>query len=403
MPIWLIEPRDPLITRDGRPFGPNPGARANSLPFPYPSTLAGAIRTTAGRDANGVFDCAQIPSLLNQAVRGPLLVEYSEGAPLCFLAPAPADALLLEAAGDAKSDVSKRQTRAERKWLAPLALDPAAQCGWPKDRMLQPVGPHQPSPAKPLQGAPRFWRWDKFEQWLLNPHDDTVLLSDLGHGGAVEEKRMHVRIAAATQTAEEGMLFQTAGREFTHVPVGVNRHARLEQATRLALSCATDAALREGVTAMGGERRLVHWRKLEAGKLPDCPDGVRRKIGEQGACRLLLLTPAYFTGGFLPQWLLSAIPGLAVRVIGAALGRFQGISGWDLDKRAPKEARKLAPAGAVYYLKLEGTPAARAQFADKIWMQCVSDDRQSRLDGFGLAVLGVWDGKLQQMEVSDAH
>jgi hypothetical protein len=28
---WIIEPRDPLIVRDGRPFGPNPSAQAISL------------------------------------------------------------------------------------------------------------------------------------------------------------------------------------------------------------------------------------------------------------------------------------------------------------------------------------------------------------------------------------
>ena len=38
MTIWLVEPRDPLIVREGRPFGPDPGAWATSLPFPFPST-----------------------------------------------------------------------------------------------------------------------------------------------------------------------------------------------------------------------------------------------------------------------------------------------------------------------------------------------------------------------------
>ncbi len=31
MEIWLIEPHDPLIVRDGKPFGPNSGARASTL------------------------------------------------------------------------------------------------------------------------------------------------------------------------------------------------------------------------------------------------------------------------------------------------------------------------------------------------------------------------------------
>ncbi|MFZ2521089.1 MAG: type III-B CRISPR module-associated Cmr3 family protein, partial [Anaerolineae bacterium] len=31
MKTWLIEPRDPLIFRDGRPFSASPGARAKTL------------------------------------------------------------------------------------------------------------------------------------------------------------------------------------------------------------------------------------------------------------------------------------------------------------------------------------------------------------------------------------
>ena len=77
MSIWIIEPRDPLIVRDGRPFGPNPGARAKSLPFPFPSTTTGGIRTKAGLE-NGVFDKNKIAEVRNIAVRGPVLVELDK-------------------------------------------------------------------------------------------------------------------------------------------------------------------------------------------------------------------------------------------------------------------------------------------------------------------------------------
>ena len=48
MTLWRIEPRGPLIVRDGRPFGLNPGARAESLDFPFPATIAGARHHRAG-------------------------------------------------------------------------------------------------------------------------------------------------------------------------------------------------------------------------------------------------------------------------------------------------------------------------------------------------------------------
>jgi CRISPR-associated protein Cmr3 len=209
-----------------------------------------------------------------------------------------------------------------------------------------------------------------------------------------------VRIDAQTQSAEEGMLFQTSGLEFTHVKSpSAPADGTIASATRLVLACATDAPLHEGVGSVGGERRLVHWQ-LTAGALPPCPQDIYKQIVTTGCCRLLLLTPACFAQGFLPQWLLTMTPGVTVEVVGAALGRFQGASGWDLQAGHAKAARKLAPAGAVYFLRLHGQSDAVAQFVRSTWMGCISDDAQSRRDGFGLAVVGNWNGQLQSMEVT---
>ena len=103
MAIWLIEPRDPLIVRDGRPFDPTPGAQAISLPFPFPSTTTGGARSRAGLDENGIFPYSQsskeLEELKKLKVRGPLLVEFSVDEnnveQVQWLAPAPLDALLV--------------------------------------------------------------------------------------------------------------------------------------------------------------------------------------------------------------------------------------------------------------------------------------------------------------------
>ncbi len=113
MTSWIIEPRDPLIVRDGRPFGPNPGARATTLPFPFPSTIVGALRTKAGLSAkDGIFDPQQIDTILTYGLCGPLLVELSEDDSIVdWLLPAPTDALIL-----ADKDQEKL---GHRFWLAP--------------------------------------------------------------------------------------------------------------------------------------------------------------------------------------------------------------------------------------------------------------------------------------------
>jgi len=95
---WIIEPHDPLIVRDGRPFGPDPSARAISLSFPFPSTTTGGARSRAGLNSDGTFDLSQIGRVKQIKVRGPLLVQLSQSGENIeeWMVPAPADALLLE-------------------------------------------------------------------------------------------------------------------------------------------------------------------------------------------------------------------------------------------------------------------------------------------------------------------
>jgi CRISPR-associated protein Cmr3 len=49
---------------------------------------------------------------------------------------------------------------------------------------------------------------------------------------------------------------------------------------------------------------------------------------------------------------------------------------------------------------LEGEEPAIDQFIDAVWMRNISDNEQANRDGFGLALLGIWDGNLAPMEVT---
>ena len=115
MTIWIIEPHDPLIVRDGRPFSAVPGAQAVSLSFPFPSTTTGGVRTRAGLNTDGVFvaDTKTIEAVKKIKVRGPLLLQLPTEASkqLDWLLPAPADALILEPDQQRKSMFSNNLSR----------------------------------------------------------------------------------------------------------------------------------------------------------------------------------------------------------------------------------------------------------------------------------------------------
>lgn len=416
MSIWILEPRDPLIARDGKPFGV--GVRAATLPFPFPSTTTGAARTRAGLE-NGIFDPARKingQKLLPEAVkglevRGPLLVELNDSDEIArWLVPAPMDVVLYRT--QQEEEIIQRLQR-----LLPLKAEQGLtnlnQTPHATDELAL-VGPVKRISGKPCdeKETPRFWYWDQFRQWLCEPDTLKVSHDDLGHRGAAPQMRTHVAIDPDKFTARDAQLFQTRGLEFTH---GKPEQLRGAKRLALAISVKDDAEIGEiqsGLAPLGGEGRLAAWRKTAPNSsFPDnCLTTLQEQIAEDRACRLILLTPAYFINGSSPAWLRQSQPGVEVTLCAIAAGRERVVSGWDYapppphpPHGAPKPTRRLAPAGAVYFLKLKGEKAAIKTWVEKMWMQCVSDDDVHRQDGFGLAALGAWvkDGELQTMKMED--
>jgi CRISPR-associated protein Cmr3 len=386
MTTWIIEPRDPLIVRDGRPFGPDPGARAKSLPFPFPSTTTGGVRTRAGVK-NGVFEESKsnIAAVKNIKVRGPLLVELTESNNIKdWLAPAPTDAILFP--------VENNQDQVNCQRLVPLKTPVGSRTNLEDSLAL--VGLTEPTDQKPSPDAPRFWRWDHFEQWLTNPRIQQQLAAkDLGHQGPQTEQRMHVRLEPNSGTAMESFLFLTSGLEFVHLP---SQTATLA-VTRLGLAVETEATISDGIAPLGGERRLMTWRRADT-PWPQAPPLLKEEIASTGACRLVLLTPGYFTAGYHPGWLGQLYQGVTPTLGAVALARPQVVSGWDFEKSKPKPTRRLAPPGTVYFLKLTGNQNDIEQWVEDWWMKCVSDDDEFASAGFGLAALGTWTGQLEPMK-----
>ena len=379
---WLVIPRDPLIFRDGRPFDATPGARARSLPFPYPTTLAGALRTREGlQKYGGNFSDEIVQVLLQRRIWGPYLAEIDQQGQLrAWYVAAPQDALWVKEGG-----------AITRHWLRPMHAPGITKM--PEGLML--VGPKKHIKAKPYRQAPAFWSWEALKEWLVNPQDGPAVPEEIGLPALLQESRMHVHIDPRMQTAREGFLFQTTGLRFVFAPEGKG----WTEARHLGLLVRTDAEIDDGIGYLGGERRAVYWKEIDW-QPPRPPEEVLVSA-ERGAVRMMLLTPAYFEKGYLPTSLKQAVEGVQVEVKAIALTqRAPALTGWDLRTNQEKAARRLVPAGAVYYLHLEGPSEIRRRFVETLWFQPVSDAEQDRRDGLGQVVFGVWSG--QSEEVQDA-
>lgn len=407
--FFLIEPRDPLIARDGRPAAV--GAFA-SLPFPPPGMLAGAARTRMA-SIDGAFACPDedLAELLQIPVHGPLLAELADGSDqvASWLAPAPRDAVLF---GDADLALLRR--------LVPRDLPDGTQAGGFRGRGAHQgrtvVGFADPEPEeKSLAHPPAFWRWERFAHWLGAPPDplpdvpeslgalqdgEPVDPSTLGLGAIQREPRAHLALEPGERVGQEGLLFETEGLRFL-APSGAGKLA----ARRLALGLRTPGgsigsralALRAELAPLGGERRLARWRPATGAPWPTLPPEIRKRVIDERRARIVLLTPAEFSVGSLPGWSGGAIPGLSgeaakvtATVRAACVPRPEVVSGWDLRLGQAKPSRRLAPAGSVYWVELSGDGDVGI-WCDALWLRPVSDEGKARLNGYGLAAIGVWE------------
>jgi CRISPR-associated protein Cmr3 len=375
------------------------------LPFPFPSTLAGAVRNRAGLDGEGRFQYANdkeaLQSLKRLKVRGPFLIERTDerqGA-YSWLLPAPHDVLLFEKEEGRDPD-QKRQY--DLKHIAPLTLPEKALTDF---EALPPTCTLAGLPMTPKGKAtdgPTYWRWDFFKRWLTNP-DTLIGLHEedaIGHQGLERELRVHIAMNPARGAAQDEALFDTSGMEFT-------RHEKeLSGCHKLALVALVDEEqtkweMKAGLGSLGSERRLVTWRqgqKMESipfvQEMLQAPNDIVEAIANAGGCRLVLLTPAYFQQGYTTDWRRFEQHAVTPELRAMVVKRPQVVSGWDIATGTPKPSTRLAPAGSVYYLSLQGSTEAIKTWVREMWLQPISDEQPEQFcnDGFGVAVMGAWSG-----------
>ncbi|MEN0067991.1 MAG: type III-B CRISPR module-associated Cmr3 family protein [Myxococcota bacterium] len=395
---FLIHPLDPLVFGSGRPFTSVPGSRVTSRSLPPPSTLAGAVRTEAGRDANGRFDISQIETLLAEAVYGPLLAVDADSPELAL--PSPADAIRL------RGDVSEEHLLRRR---VPLELSDG---DYVSTHHLAPVGSVITDDRKEVKSPPAFWTQRDLLSWLVDPPPpvETRPLSEhWGISGPDAEVRIHVRVDRRSNLADEGGLFSTEGRRF----VG-RRHGEL---VALAMYGETTADLPlPSHAVIGGEGRLSRLASCDR-LVPEIPK-VIVDSARNGFVRAYLATPLPLEDG---TWQPTGV----ARIVGQAHGPPVVISGWsmapltrtfgyeaarnstarsespDRPQGGPKPVRRLFPAGSVFFLELSGSEDARESFVRDRWGASLLEGQDAR-DGFGLTLFGTWSGNCHPLALEDS-
>ncbi|MBM3254298.1 MAG: hypothetical protein FJZ16_08605, partial [Candidatus Omnitrophica bacterium] len=146
---------------------------------------------------------------------------------------------------------------------------------------------------------------------------------------------------------------------------------------------------------LGGESRTALYEAVEGWK--EIP-----KLDVKNRFKLILLTPAIFENGWIPDGLSEIsndgkkilqgeINEIKVKLISAAVERYIGIGGWDIIEGKSKPLKRAVPAGTVYFFEsLDGKEFNTEEIHNKLFMESIMKDKNLRKEGLGLTIIGVW-------------
>lgn len=385
---FIVAPRDGFFAKDGRGWFTSASGRARSLPWPWPTTIRGALRGAWGRqveaargrplDAQGWVDETEGVEL---GASLPVLGEAGAWTAADRMWPVPADAFFARATSDEGAPQIHR--------LRPRPPSGAVTLR----RFGADVPPGLWSPAVPAEkpaSRPAWWTDAEFAAWCRG---EAVRAPDAAAREARAPSRrteIRLRIDPRSGTAADGLLFST---ELTEALAADGRAWAV--AARVGQPEAAGIGLDGALTYLGGKRRLARVEGAGAGVF----DAPADDAGDAPGMRLYVVTPACFADGWLPNGFSRVDGALRGRLApstgefvlrAAIVGRPVAVGGWDMQRRRPKPIRRLVPAGSVYFFQRpDGAPISAAE-RRALWLAAAPQSSTDVADGLGRVVAAPW-------------
>jgi CRISPR-associated protein Cmr3 len=421
-----LVPRDGFFVKDGR--GWQTSARTSVLDWPWPTTVRGALTTVSGkveeRERGSRFGPQQWKEHQSEITVGSLIALrrlLPDGA-WSRMWPVPADALWIEE----RTSVLRLKPRSPATSTLGRTAPKDAPQGYAEAREALWVAQNVRIEAKPL-GRPRWWDETTLIKWLSA--EDVEAKPKEQYPRMASRFQVHVGIRPDALTGDDGILFahdvvETLERSAPRNGDG-GAGTVAEWAIGAEVTWLLGAVPKDRVARLGSDSRIA-WIEEVSGDLFKMPDQVRGALSKPSqGLRLMLVTPACFKGGWLPdgfapvrddtgEWVFrgrlprpggaphAAIYDRDLILRAACVPRPMHISGWDMasDKGtggAPRSTSRLVPPGAVYFFeRADGQPFA-ADDAQKLWLAPLGthdDEGFGRTSsGFGRVVPGIWNPK----------
>lgn len=391
----FIEPSDVLLFRDGRPFSAGEGHRARSLFPPTPNTVQGVIRSKVLADRCGRYEqykqgcnnCPEqngctIPDEIGRPqqngqgnygamnLRGVLIAKHHKSQLTPYF-PIPSDVVQVK-------DKDNPQASPKLAYLRPLQQQLLGQ-----NDLSHTLLPLWASETKPVEAVNGYWTQEQIHQYLLGEQPKQFIASSQLYE---KESRFGIEIDNSIQTVKEGLLYQT---EFVRCLENIGLYVEIDGIRQLS----SEPDPEQGLIAIGGENRAASYKKLLDMERDQFKEQLRDRLKQSTGFKLVLATPTLFSKGWLPEWINQQTlegehNGIKVKLIAAALGRYQMIGGWDVAYNRPKPSRRAVAAGSVYYFTTESSPK---QTVETFHWQNLADDPKEAQIGFGLSLVGCWN------------
>lgn len=364
-----IEPLDVLFLRGNKLFG-DPGSYGESLIPPWPSVAAGAIRSRMladdGVDLNA-FATGDSPhkTLGTPAQPGSFMLQgfymaRKVGSQVEVLVAPPSDLVI------SKDDQDKLHVFR----LVPQAID--LPSSFPLS-MLPVLA--QGERNKAVSG---YWLTQTGWQAYLSGQTPTAAHLKASSDLWGIDPRVGIGMNESTGSVEDGKLFSAQA-------VSLKQNVGFLVAVTGAMPPA------DGLLRLGGDGRAA---SITSAKV-QIPESDYSAILASKRCRIVLTSPGLFPDG----WLLPGVDadnrfelgGVSARLVSACVPRAETVSGWDLARRQPKPAQRVAPTGSVYWLDdLQATPEQLRKLAESgLWSE-LCEDAARRAEGFNRCVIGAW-------------
>lgn len=382
---FALSPRDGMFFKDGRGWYTSDSGRGHAVPWPYPSTLLGAIRTAWGRAVETAEGRIFTPDdwlerTKNIKIGTVVALRRARGeawSPSHRMWPVPADALCSE------NSHSVQRLDPIPRTIPTLGRgdDPACEALWRPDM----------PPGKPVP-APAFWTDAELSGWLCDRPVPKLPADEREARSMTTRIDLRIGIDPELGTVFEGALFATETVETLQragddlFEWGIGMEAQLPD----------DRNGLARIFTLGSDRRLASWEPLPEPVFAPPPS---MDLRDTPGLRMIIVSPACFSAGWLPDGFevhgneyRGHITGVKGEVVlrAAFVPRATHVSGWDMARRRPKRTRRLVAPGAVYFFqKVERAPFTTNEMAG-LWLQAIGT-HEDRDEGFGRVIAGPWE------------